>query len=164
VPPRPGALAAADFDGDSRIDVVVWSAGQPDRVTYARNRGSEHPWTCFGHGLAGIKGAPRLVSTGALTAGSPGTLRLENAHPNKLAVLFVSHQSQPIAFYGATLLPFPVLVAAPLTTDAQGVIELAWPFWPLLVPGSTHWFQYGVVDPAGPFGAAFSNALRATQP
>jgi hypothetical protein len=104
------------------------------------------------------------VGQGTLEAGSPGTLKLSHANPNKLAILFISKQSNPTPFKGGILATVPPLISFMLVTNPSGATNLSWLHWPGGFPGSTWYFQYGVVDAGGPFGAALSNALRATQP
>ncbi|HTE06261.1 MAG TPA: hypothetical protein VK824_08705 [Planctomycetota bacterium] len=122
------------------------------------------PWTNVGSGLAGIAGTPSLVGTGALAAGSAGSLALSSARPFSLALLFVSFASAPAPFKGGTLVPVP-----PALTIAQntllGSITLPWSAWPAGIPsGTSLWFQYAIQDPAAPLGAALSNALHAVTP
>ena len=184
--PTDGTLAVLHADGAGGYDTRVYFAGSssdfdvghvdgddfPDVVTlqFSLSRGlllnetPHHAWTSIGYGLAGTNGVPLLVGTGTLVAGSPGTLKLSNANPNKLAVLFISKQSFPAPFKGGVLATVPPLVSFMLVTSPSGTINLSWAHWPGGATGSTWYFQYGVVDSGGPAGAALSNALRATQP
>ncbi|HEU4840498.1 MAG TPA: VCBS repeat-containing protein, partial [Ilumatobacteraceae bacterium] len=167
-----GRIFVGSLDGDAFPDVLgvetdgaLWPNEPkfPGLSTH-RNLAASAQWADLGYGLAGTNGVPKLVGTGTLEAGSPGTLKLSNAHPNKLAVLFISEQSNPAPFKGGILATVPPLISFMLFTNPAGAISLSWSSWPGGAPGSTWYFQYGVVDPGGPAGAALSNALRATQP
>ena len=184
--PTDSTLAVLHADGAGGYDTRVYFAGSssdfdvgnvdgdefPDVVTlqFSTSRGlllnetPHHAWTNIGYGLAGTNGVPLLVGTGTLAAGSPGTLKLSHANPGKLAVLFISKQSFPAPFKGGVLATVPPLISFMLLTSPAGTINLSWTHWPGGFPGSTWYFQYGVVDSGGPAGAALSNALRATQP
>ncbi|HZM00246.1 MAG TPA: VCBS repeat-containing protein [Planctomycetota bacterium] len=161
---------ATDADQDGRIDLLVvpgktqsqtWPLGD-GHVLY--NHTLEAAWTDFGHGLAGSFGVPKLVGQGTLAAGSPGSLKLTGANPNKLAVLFIGATANPTLFKGGMLVPLPVAIMFMLGTSPTGAITLSWPSWQLMPPGTDWFFQYGIVDTAGPAGASLSNALRALQP
>jgi hypothetical protein len=167
-----GRIFVGALDGDAFPDVIgVETDGVPwpavstfTGVTLHRNLAASAQWADLGYGLAGTNGVPLLVGTGTLVAGSPGTLKLSDANPNKLAVLFISKQSFPAPFKGGILATVPPLISFMLRTSPSGTINLSWPHWPGGAPGSTWYFQYGIVDSGGPAGAALSNALRATQP
>lgn len=162
--PQSGGLATADFDGDGRSDVATL-APYPSQHVRIHRTGGAHAWTCLGSGKPGGLGAtPRLVATGSLEAGTPGSIVLENARTLAPAVLFISNASNPVPFLYGTLVPFPIAAVAPFQTDALGRIELAWSQWPQLQAGEMHWFQYAVADPGALFGVAMSNALKSTQP
>lgn len=133
--------------------ILVW--GQPGGSV----PGEIPPWLDFGYGLAGASGVPRLQGSGPLTAGSEGMLMLTDARPNALALAFLSAQALPTPFKGGTLVPLPALVAGPLLTDTDGVIQLRWDdlpggFGAVLV-------QFAVADPGAPHGVALSHALAA---
>ena len=121
-------------------------------------------FTDLGSGLAGIQGIPQFVGSGALAAGSSGSLSLTSANASSPALLFVSLASVPAAFKGGVLLAFPFTLVVALATDGNG--ELLLPFvWPLGVPAATSlYFQYAIQDAAGPQGASLSNALKGVTP
>jgi hypothetical protein len=121
-------------------------------------------WTDLGYGLAGVSGVPSLVGAGSLVGGSPGSLVLSSAKASSPATLFVSLVNSPSPFKGGLLVTVPVLLSAGVVTNAGGGVTL--PFtWPSGVPSLTSfYFQFAVQDPAGPKGAALSNALKATTP
>ena len=149
------------LDGDALPDIVCLASS---KAMVSLNLGLSSQWADLGYGLAGTNGVPQLVGSGTLQAGSPGTLKLSNANPNQLAVLVISKQSNPAPFKGGVLATVPPLISFMLVTSPAGAINLSWAHWPGGAPGSTWYFQYGVVDSGGPAGAALSNALRATVP
>ena len=160
---EPGAdLALADVNGDGRLDVLVLR--QQGSVRLSLNQSPPSGWTDLGHGLAGVDGIPSLLGLGEMLAGSPGALKLTHANPDKLAVLFIGATSAPAPFKGGTLVPVPVSILFMLGTSPDGTITLPWNSWPSMPPGTDWFFQYAIVDSAGPAGASLSNAVRALQP
>jgi hypothetical protein len=159
-----------DADQDGRLDLLALPAwdGFLDPVPRDGHVLDNHvlsaAWTDFGHGLAGSFGIPALIGQGTLATGSPGSVVLTGANPNKLAVLFISPTANPAPFKGGQLVPIPPVLVLALATSPTGAITLGWSSWPLLPPGDDWFFQYGVVDVAGPAGASLSNAVRALQP
>lgn len=121
-------------------------------------------WTNLGNGLAGIAGIPQLAGTGTLASGSAGSLTLTAARPSAPAMLFVSASSAPVAFFGGTLVPFPVVLAVPVATNGAGTIAI--PFtMPANVPSATSIYgQYAIQDAAAANGVALSNALVGVTP
>ena len=121
------------------------------------------PWTDLGHGLAGTNGVPSLTGSGSLAGGTSFGLTLSSARPNTTAflVLGLARIDQPFA--GGVLVP-RLDEFIPLPTNASGGLVLNG-----TVPGGTPsgvdlFFQYWIVDPAGPFGKAASNGLQGTTP
>jgi hypothetical protein len=120
-------------------------------------------WFDLGKGKPGISGTPRLVGDGALTPGTPGSLRLSRAAPNAAAFLFVGLAEANLPLLGGTLVPAPTLAPLVATTSAQGGFQIAWPAWPAAIPPCSRiWFQWWIADPVATLGAAASNGLRAT--
>ena len=158
---RAGDLDVSDVNGDGYPDVLAELDGAG---TLLINDTAHGAWADLGSGLAGIGGIPKLVGTGTLEPGSPGTLKLSQAHPGKLCVLFISKQSTPAPFKGGVLVPVPPLVSFVLLTNGAGQVNLSWAAWPPGPAGVSWYFQYAIVDPAGPVGVALSNAVRGTQP
>ncbi len=121
-------------------------------------------WTDLGNGLAGTQGIPKLVGTGALTAGSPTSVVLTKGKPSSPAAYVVGISTIYASFKQGVLVPFPdylVLVPALAPSGSVGL-----PFtWPAGVPGgvSLYW-QCLISDPVGPSGFAISNALQSTTP
>jgi outer membrane protein assembly factor BamB len=122
------------------------------------------PWSDVRSGLAGTHGVPCLLGEGTLEPGSPGSLALTDALENTTAALFVGVAELNAPFKGGTLVPAPTLLILGLGTGPAGAITL--PFtWPGGLPsGFPIWFQFWVIDPAGPAGLSASNGLKATVP
>ena len=154
-------LFVTDADSDGFPDVMTDAFGG-NRLLI--NQALHGAWADLGSGLAGVDGIPKLVGTGTLGPGSPGTLKLSHANPGKLCALFVSKVSTPAPFKGGVLVTVPPLASFLLFTSAAGTINLSWPHWPPGPAGATWYFQYAIVDAAGPAGCSLSNAVRGTQP
>jgi len=158
-----------DADQDGRLDLLAVPAydeflhPEPRDAHVLSNHTLSAAFTDFGHGLAGSFGVPSLVGQGTLAAGSPGSLKLTGANPNKLAVLFIGATANPTPFKGGLLVPVPPAIMFTLFTSPTGTITVGWSSWKLMPPGTDWFFQYGIVDSAGPAGASLSNALRALQ-
>jgi hypothetical protein len=154
-------LHVSDVDGDGYPDVLTEAFGG-NRLLL--NQALHGAWADLGSGLAGVDGVPKLVGTGTLGPGSPGTLKLSHANPSKLCALFVSKTSTPAPFKGGVLVTVPPLASFLLFTSPAGTVNLSWAHWPPGPAGATWYFQYAIVDSAGPAGASLSNAVRGTQP
>lgn len=121
-------------------------------------------WENLGFALAGFSGNPVLKGQGSLAAGSAGALTLSNALPAAPAYLVIGLTPMYLPFKGGTVVPSLDLYLI-LATDPSGGLALPWTSWPPGMPSYTELFlQYWIVDPAGPKGAAASNALKATTP
>jgi len=115
------------------------------------------------HALAGTTGLPTLVGSGPLTAGSILDLKLAGAKPFAQSVLVVGGSPLNAPFKGGTLVPYPNLVFAQTVTFlGQASFGGLWP--PGMPSGLTLYFQYWIVDSAGPVGFAASNAVAGTTP
>ncbi len=147
-----GATEAFDMD---RNDVL-------DQVDYDLLAGMV-PWDDLGQALAGGPGEPGLTGFGLAEPGTLAVANLTDANPLAQVFLVVglSDVSQPML--GGTLVPSPDLVLA-RTTLPDGTLHVAdrWPNG--LAPGTTLYFQYWIVDPAGPAGFSASNAISGTTP
>ncbi|HZJ72843.1 MAG TPA: FG-GAP repeat protein [Planctomycetota bacterium] len=122
------------------------------------------PWLPLGFGLAGVAGVPWLSGSGPLTTASAGTLKLADAAPSSLALLFVSLASTPTPFKCGTLAAVPIAFQLPLASNGAGAINLAWGAWPAGLSGLDLTFQAAVLDGAAVCGVSLSNALRARVP
>ena len=111
----------------------------------------------LGFGLAGFGGvAPYFTACGSLKLGGSALVRLSDARPFAPAFLYLDFALTPTPLLGGTFAVVPA-VPLPFPTGPDGLVET-------LVPGGlgplTVFAQWAVLDPAGPQGAAFSNALR----
>ncbi len=121
--------------------------------------GDQTDWVDLGGALAGSQGDPELTGSGDPLPGGAVTLELSSAAATAPAFLVVGVSQLGIPFFGGTLVPDPQVILAPALTDGSGELTLqtAWP--PLAPSGIPIFYQYWVVDPGGPFGAAASNGL-----
>lgn len=117
-------------------------------------------WIDMGFAKPGIAGAPHLVGSGALTAGSSTRLTLSNANPLAPAWLAIGGQALNLPILGGVLVPEPTLIVGQMTTAAGSASFQA--LWPASLPaGQSLYFQYWIQDPAATFGFAASNGLQA---
>lgn len=125
---------------------------------------AQSQFTDLGCALPGAAGPPVLSGTGSLVTGSPGSVNLDQAAPNALALLFLSLDENPTRFKGGVLKPVPSLPFPVLVTTAGGELDL--PFvWPSGVPETLPFYmQYAVQDAGAVAGVALSNALRGVTP
>ena len=122
-------------------------------------------WADLGSAIPGAIGAPKLVGTGTLVPNTAANIGLSNATTNAPGLLLISTQSTPVAFFGGTLIPFPVVLGLNFATDAAGKFSLPVAAWPSVIPpGTKIYFQAAIADALAPQGVALSNAIRATQP
>lgn len=121
------------------------------------------PWSDAGFALAGTSGEPRLRGNGSLVAGDPWKLELDNARPQASVLLVLGLTSVHLPFLGGTLVPSPDIVCG-LATDAGGGLVLGGVAPAGILPGVSLYFQCWIDDPAGPQGAAASNAVAVTTP
>ncbi len=122
------------------------------------------PWLDVGCAFPGVAGLPTLTGTGTLAALAQNSLRLDNAAPSAMALVFVSLASTPTPFKSGTLKTVPVITTAPGTTGVLGTIDIPFAL-PGGVPGGTVlYFQYAIADAVATQGVSLSNALRAVTP
>ena len=164
----PQALAAGDLDGNGGADLAVTREGPGDvAVLFNQNGGAVSVFEDLGQALAGSNGLPVLTGTGTLVAGEPMALSLTNALANTTTYLVVGLAAINLPFNGGTLVPAfeaPNGTFLIRTTDGAGELVLGGP-WIAGVPAGTElFFQHWLVDAAGPFGFAASNALRGVTP
>jgi len=152
---------------DYRVEAVDWTGNLGVSQTLSFEQGTCDPgaqtWTDLGQGLAGTAGVPVLAGTGSLTPGSSNDVTLSGALAGASSTLVIGLSSFEAPFKGGVLVPSPdVLLGLPV--DGAGGATL--PFtWPAGVPSGTMlWWQWWIVDPAGPSGLAASNGLLSTSP
>ena len=121
------------------------------------------PWTDLGNALAGAYGDPVLVGDGTLAPGSPMSLTLSNALENTTAFLVIGLSTASAPLLGGILVPSPDLVTLGLPTGALGSLTFS-ANWPALPSGTPVYFQYWILDPAGPQAVSASNGLSGTTP
>jgi arylsulfatase A-like enzyme len=122
------------------------------------------PWLDLGHDLAGVTGNPDLYPSGTLLAGDTVKLQLVDAAGSAPATLLMGLSSLLLPFKGGVLVPDPAGPGAQmlfLATGGGGKLALSAP-WPASVPpGFAIYFQFWILDAAGPAGYSASNAVRA---
>jgi len=114
----------------------------------------------LGYGRTANNGvSPQAEVCGDLSAGSLWSLELHRAPPASPGALVVGLAPVPTPFLGGTLVPSPVLLAPPITTDPNGAytISVSGP------SGLTIVMQWLVLDLSPPASRlAFSNAIGVT--
>jgi hypothetical protein len=121
-------------------------------------------FTDLGQALAGAHGLPHLLGTGSMTAPHPVSLSLGNALENSIATLVIGFSALNAPFKGGTLVPQVDVLISGLPTDGTGSTLVSAP-WPAGFPSAfSTWYQFWIIDPAGPSGFAASNALQGTTP
>lgn len=117
----------------------------------------------LGYAMLGSNGLPCLGIEASLDPGSTVELRLLQARPSSVALLFASINPLFVAFKAGFLVPYPDMVL-PVLTDPSGALVLG-KTWPAGVPpGITLYLQYWIPDPVGLLGFSASNALAGTTP
>ncbi len=169
VPHFPGLISVWNMDGDAS-DSVGLNDGQPvGNVQYTQ--ADDIPvlfpaWEDLGNALGGTEGEPVLVGEGSLIPGTLVTLTLTDALPNAEYILLASAVNLSAPFKGGVLVPDPappgVVVVLPPLFPGFVAVSGTWP--PGVPPGLTTYYQYWIVDPAGPAGFAASNAISGTAP
>jgi hypothetical protein len=126
--------------------------------------GAANPWTNLGGGTVGANGAPTLVGSGPLDAGSVTSLSLVAAPTNGLMLAWLSLTSVPVNYFGGTIHANPPTNQFLFFADPAGSFSVS-TTWPSGIPAGTQaWFQFIVQDPSVPAGLTLSNAVRATTP
>ncbi len=123
-------------------------------------------WTDLGSALGGTHGDPLLEGTGTLIGNDPLTIALTNALESTTAYLILGLTQLNAPFKGGTLVPALDVAAFPLAlpTGPLGEIPIN-ATWPAGIPGGfTTYYQYWILDPAGPVGFSASNAISGTTP
>jgi hypothetical protein len=149
-----------EVEGTSEDAVYIFG----DKFSFAR--GDSGVWMDLGHGLGGAAEKPALVGQGTLASSSPMSITLSGARANAVVWLCVGLGTVNAPFYGGTFVPNinPPGFALPLLTEGSGSLVIS-DTWPAGVPsGFSIYLQDWIVDRAGPFGFAASNALQGTSP
>ncbi|MCB9868467.1 MAG: PQQ-dependent sugar dehydrogenase [Planctomycetes bacterium] len=116
------------------------------------------PAVDLGYGKVGGNGlVPEFSACGLLGSGSSAQLRLFDAPPQALVLLWVGNASNPTPLFGGTVVPVPVLGEALLVADSEGRVVFT-------IPGGggpqSLFAQYLILDPGATSGIGISNALR----
>jgi hypothetical protein len=154
------------LSGDTLLAGAIW-----DDVVAGDNAGSVAvlrlvpigTWLDLGQGLAGSSGMPSLDGSGELLPSTVVSLNLANGRAFSTSTLVVGVSNIIAPFKGGVIVPHPDLLFAQ-TTDFFGKASFGG-LWPAGIPsGFTIYFQYWIVDAAGPQGFAASNAVSGTTP
>jgi len=118
--------------------------------------------TDLGQGLAGTPGVPLLSAAGTVAPGSPVTLQLSGAEPNRAGVFLLGTRSIYAPFAGGTIVPIPAF-ALGYVTNALGEASLTvnWPA--AAMPCRVGFVQCMTLDPGAPMGLSMSNAIGLVQ-
>lgn len=120
------------------------------------------PFESIGEGIPGGFGlVPELVGEGTLLPGDPVTLTLSKAAKSSVAILVLGGRTDPVPFYGGTMIP-AMQVVIPGFSTRKGLIfvEGAWPAgYP---PGARIYAQFWIVDGHAPQGFSSTNGLQMT--
>ncbi len=123
-------------------------------------------WADLGHALGGTNGSPCATGSGSLIGEDPVVMQLLRAREDAVAFLIVGLTQLNASLKGGTLVPaldlagFPL--ALPTNTNGEVIINATWPAG--IPSGFTTYYQYWIVDPAGPVGFSASNAISGTTP
>jgi arylsulfatase A-like enzyme len=121
------------------------------------------PWLADTAGVPGVNGEPTLAGSGALIPGAVVSLTLANARPSAPALLYVGFSWLHEPFKGGIVGPEPDVPVLLVTSPTGGLTLLA--HWPLAMPpGLSVYYQYWIVDPAGPQGLSASNNIASLTP
>ncbi len=141
-----------------------WSVGTLGRGTLDNTLPARSGFADLRNGLDGTQGVPLLAGVGNLAGGSTVDLELTDGLPSGAASLVLGFSSVNAPFKLGVFVPSPdvILPNLPLAPDGS----LAFGFtWPTGIPaGFQTFWQYWLMDPAGPVGWSASNAIVGTTP
>lgn len=152
---------SADLDGNGSPDLVAVNRDSNSLTVYLNQ--ADARLTDLGQGLAGSQGVPQLAGIGTLCLGNEVTLTLSSAASTAPAFLIVGLSQLGAPFAGGTMVPSIDLIFG-RQTNAAGALELGGPVLSAPPTGQSLFFQFWIVDPAGPQGFSASNALQAITP
>lgn len=158
--------AVAGRDGDALVAYSRFVPRPPHGTLRVAVRRHAPLWADLGHGLAGTGGVPPLVGSGTWTASDPALLSLTGSLPNAPVLLVFGFARLDAPVFGGTLVPHfadPLGFLVVLPGDPNGDLVLGLPATPSL-DGADFFTQAWVLDAAGPFGFAASNAVRGRIP
>ncbi len=158
-PQRADAVASGDLDGDCVPDpLAAWSF--LDEVRWYENPG-DGLWTNLGGSTVGAAGHPCLTGSGDLLVGTDVHLRLDDAPPGALVLLWLAYDSTPFAALGGTVYPNPPVRQFLRVADGAGSFgqSLVWPTTPA---GIDVYLQFIVQDASVIHGLTLSDGIVAT--
>jgi uncharacterized delta-60 repeat protein len=159
-----GGAYDAVLQPDGRIVAAGFQAAGTVQFALARYIGDAQAWLAQGGALAGSLGAPVLVGSGDLSAGSEGSVVLSQVLPSAASALFVATSSTPVPFKGGVFQAFPPVLVVPTTVSAAGAVVLEFTVPAGLQSGTELWLQWAIQDPGAVQGVALSNAILGTAP
>lgn len=137
------------------------AAGNTSEISAPRSV-TTSPWTDLGQGVPGTDGEPILVGGGTLAPNTKVALALSSVLPGANAFLVLGASAANFPVFGGVLVPAAQLVAPlPIAGNGSALVHGHWPGAP---SGTMLHAQVLVLDPAAPFGVAFSNAVVGTSP
>ncbi len=141
------------------------NTGVSSTVVYGQSSTSSSLWENLGCGTKGFNGrTPNLQLVGTQAAGSPVTLKLNDARNNKLALVWLSLSSAPFNAIGGTIYAFPFNSQTLIVTDDAGTFYAS-TTWPAGLPmGTNHYWQALVDDDASIHNLTMSNAVHGETP
>jgi hypothetical protein len=146
--------------GHGTLSCTVLNA--QDVTTYAHFLVSNiSTWQHLGHALAGSDGEPAIAGEGTLETGSSGAIHLTHAKASAPVYLCLGFSTVYLPFKGGTLVPSLDMSPMLWITSGTGSLTIPWGEWPGI---PEIYFQFWIVDPAGPKGAASSNGLKGLMP
>ena len=133
--------------------------------SYVQTSTGDPLWENLGKGTPGNLGRrPYLELRGDQTGGALTEFLLSDARNNRTAILWLSFVSTPTPAIGGTLYSFPFNSQTFFGTDSGGTFyaSVAWPAG--LPPGTDHYWQVIIDDPANINGIVMTNAVHGTTP
>ncbi len=151
-------------DGDIQYGLYsdYGSRGQYDLdVTYP---GRLNDFNDLGNSLPGTSGAPLLSPSGYGCEGETIDLALSSARPSSPAFLAYGVNRGDVPLFGGILVPNTAMgggiISAPTDVSGDSILSRAFPAG--VGSGTSFYFQYWIIDNAGPQGWAASNAVVLT--
>ena len=131
-------------------------------LSYYEVREKSDPFWLVGHGLAGTNGIAGLSASGSLDPGGEVNVQLMGALSNTQVLLVMGLSAINLSIVGGTLVPN--LDDLRLSTTTQSG-QARWSIPEESFPAdSAVYLQAVFLDPAGPFGLGFSNAVQVNVP
>jgi hypothetical protein len=142
-------VAAADFDGNGHVDLVMALADEPE-LRIALDRAGN--WTTLGYAVPAAEGVPDLAGTGAPVPSKPVSVTATTPSPGQAGLLFIGLDASFAPLAGGFLVPS---VDALVPLQSGGALAGRWPAG--LPIGTAVYFQAWFVSAGGSLTA--TNAL-----